>query len=753
MGQLQVRAEAQGERLQEARERFFRQGDHPSGLVDPLILRSWERCRRFGVGDPHLSDFTSTMDRVALKIEQERNRFLLMQSRPIMEHVFEQIRETGSMVILADPNGLILETVGDPDFVSRADRVALMAGASWDENLRGTNAIGTALAEESPVTVLGAEHFLEHNGFLTCCASPIHGPDGRLVGVLDISGSYQHLQRHTLGLVRLSSAIVEKRLFEAFHARDILVCFHTRPDYLGSPKEGIAAVTPDGRVLAINSNATEILGIRAVDAVRRDFSIVFESNLSSLIDRLRGHNEGSQTLCVNGKLIHVQLRGQVPTPIVHASRAPDERALPVRPARRSEGGSAGCVTLDTLNTGDARLQAAIDRARRMLGRDIPILIQGESGAGKEIFAKAFHNSGPRRERPFVALNCASIPETLIESELFGYQGGAFTGARKEGAPGKIQQADGGTLFLDEIGDMPLNLQARLLRVLQERCVTPLGSTKTIQVDIALVCATHRKLREEVARGSFREDLYYRLNGLSVTLPPPARTQRHPRAGDPAGRHRDAGRAGAFLGGRAAGHRGVRVAGQHPPAPQRDPRGDRAARRRRGGDHRAAPAGRTLRGAALLPCQRRTPRRRLGQRAAGERRQPRRDRAPGGPARPRRGRRQHLAGGPPAGHQPQYAVPQTGQDVREVAGDAGQCSPGRRDGGAMGAPGQPTPTPPRGPEARPGAWAGDCLGRQAEDAAQAVRDVARANHRLMAALTAGLRCAAPARRAAWSARGG
>ncbi len=518
MGQLQVRAEVQGERLQEARELFFEQGDHPSGLVDPLILRSWERCRRFGVGDPHLSDFTSTMDRVALKIEQDRNRFLLMQSRPIMEHVFEQIRETGSMVILADPNGLILETVGDPDFVSRADRVALMAGASWDENLRGTNAIGTALAEESPVTVLGAEHFLEHNGFLTCCASPIHGPDGRLVGVLDISGSYQHLQRHTLGLVRLSSAIVEKRLFEAFHARDILVCFHTRPDYLGSPKEGIAAVTPDGRVLAINSNATEILGIRAVDAVRRDFSIVFESNLSSLIDRLRGHNEGSQTLCVNGKLIHVQLRGQVPTPIVHASRAPDERALPVRPARRSEGGSAGCVTLDTLNTGDARLQAAIDRARRMLGRDIPILIQGESGAGKEIFAKAFHNSGPRRDSAFVALNCASIPETLIESELFGYQGGAFTGARKEGAPGKIQQAHGGTLFLDEIGDMPLNLQARLLRVLQERCVTPLGSTRAIQVDISLVCATHRKLREEVARGTFREDLYYRLNGMSVTLP-------------------------------------------------------------------------------------------------------------------------------------------------------------------------------------------------------------------------------------------
>ena len=340
MGQLQLRAEVHGERLLQARELFFEQGDHPDGLVDPLILRSWERCRRFGVGDPHLTDVTSTMDRVALKTEQERNRFLLMQSRPIMEHVFEQIRESGSMVILADANGLLLETVGDPDFVSRADRVSLMAGASWDENLRGTNAIGTALAEESPVTVLGAEHFLQHNGFLTCCASPIYGPDGRLVGVLDISGSYRSLQRHTLGLVRLSSALVEKRLFEAFHARDILVCFHSRPDYLGSPKEGIAAVTPDGRVLAMNSSGTEILGIRQVDAIRRDFSIVFESNLSALIDRLRHSPQGIQELCVNGKLIHVQLRGQLPTPSVHGGRGGDERALPLRPARRADAGAA-----------------------------------------------------------------------------------------------------------------------------------------------------------------------------------------------------------------------------------------------------------------------------------------------------------------------------------------------------------------------------------------------------------------------------
>jgi len=517
MGQIQLASGLHGTQLLEARALYFERGELPAGLVDPVILRSWERCRRFGLSEGHHLPGVEALDRVALKVEQERNRALLKQVRPIMEHVYEQIRESGSMVILADANGMLLETVGDPDFVDRADRIALAAGASWDENLRGTNAIGTALLEERPVEVLGAEHFLQHNGFLTCCASPIFGPDGRLTGVLDISGDYRATQRHTLGLARISSAIAEKRLFESQHGNDIIISFHGRTDYLGSPKEGMAAVSPDGQVLAINYNGLEILGIRRVDAVRRDFSMVFESSLSSLIDRQRRDPLGSFEITVSGKAVAIQLRGRLPN-AASSGRVFDE--LPAeRPAqRRSEPGSTPVLTLDTLNTGDARLQAAIDRARKMLGRDIPIMIQGQSGAGKEMFAKAYHNSGPRRAAPFVALNCASIPETLIESELFGYQGGAFTGARKEGAPGKIQQAHGGTLFLDEIGDMPLNLQARLLRVLQERCVTPLGSTRSIQVDISLVCATHRRLREEVARGTFREDLYYRLNGMSVTLP-------------------------------------------------------------------------------------------------------------------------------------------------------------------------------------------------------------------------------------------
>jgi transcriptional regulator of acetoin/glycerol metabolism len=516
MGHPLIAAELHARQMVQARQLFFGRGERPAELINPLILRSWERCRRFGLTEAGPAAGCDSLDRATLHTEQDRNHLLLRQSRPIMEQLYEQIRESGSMIILADQNGLILESVGDADFVSRADRVMLMPGASWDENLRGTNAIGTAIAEETPLAVLGSEHFLENNGFLTCCASPIFGADGRLIGILDISSDYRNHQRHTLGLIRLSSQLVEKRLFEAQHSRDILVCFHSRVDYLGSPGEGMAAVSSDGQVLAVNSAGLQLLGVRRADVVRRDFSMVFETTLAGVIDRAR---LDPQSICEipfgRNRVFYLRLRGRVPLQRT-LGRTYDD--LPTAAPSRREAARLPALTLDTLNTGDARLQAAIERSRRVLGRDIPILIQGESGTGKEVFAKAFHNSGPRRNGPFIALNCAAIPESLIESELFGYQGGAFTGARKEGAPGKIQQAHGGTLFLDEIGDMPLHLQARLLRVLQERSVTPLGSTKAIQVDISLLCATHRKLREEVARGSFREDLYYRLNGLAVTLP-------------------------------------------------------------------------------------------------------------------------------------------------------------------------------------------------------------------------------------------
>ncbi len=184
--------------------------------------------------------------------------------------------------------------------------------------------------------------------------------------------------------------------------------------------------------------------------------------------------------------------------------------------RMAAGAAAG--GLAQLCTGDTQIASVVDKIRRVLDRDIPMLILGETGTGKELLARAIHVDSVRAKQPFVAVNCASIPETLIEAELFGYEDGAFTGARRKGAVGKIVQANGGTLFLDEIGDMPVALQAHLLRVLQERQVTPLGSSKSVAVDVSIICATHRNLREMIDRKQFREDLFYRLNGLAVRLP-------------------------------------------------------------------------------------------------------------------------------------------------------------------------------------------------------------------------------------------
>ena len=515
-------------RVREARHQFFDRGEGADIELPQEVLRSWLRCRDSGVdyrddgrGDPE--------GRFGLDLARERSQSLLSNAAGIMEHVFEQIRASGSMVILADSQGMILHSMGDPDFVSRAQRVALQPGSSWSESVRGTNAIGTTLVEAAPVEVNGAEHFLDRNGILTCSASPVFSPRGEIEGVLDISGDYRGNQRHTLGLARLAAQLLEKRLFEIEFARELLIAFHSRPECVGGLQEGLLAVSSEGRVVGANPVARALLGVKQGGMVCGEFGTLFRLPFGTFIDRCSHDVCSLQALELRGgEPLYARIRGRVPTVGKANSRSDaggQGEARSTSGAGEPAGRNPPCdrrsgrATLECLSTGDARLQLALDRAARIMGKDIPLLIQGESGVGKELFARAFHYSSPRQDGPFVAVNCAAIPENLIESELFGYVGGAFTGARREGAVGKIQQAHGGTLFLDEIGDMPLAMQARLLRVLQERCVTPVGAQRNVPVDITLVCATHRVLRESVRNGSFREDLYYRVNGLTVTLPP------------------------------------------------------------------------------------------------------------------------------------------------------------------------------------------------------------------------------------------
>jgi transcriptional regulator of acetoin/glycerol metabolism len=485
-------------------------------LIQSDLARSWERSWQAGLQPMGRMPGAPNASGAQLARELERQRELVAHARPVMEFLHEQTRDSDSMSILAGADGMLLHTLGDPQFVGRAERVALRLGAIWQEQFRGTNAIGTALADARAVVVHAEEHYLERNGFLTCAAVPIHDPKGRILGALDVSGDHRGYHRHTLGLVRSAARMIEHRLFDTRHDprqwSGLRLRFHIQPEGIGTVAEGLLAITEDGQLAGANAAALELLDLDWQHLTHTRVDAVLAESLAQLMDwGLRTSSTPHVVHTRSGHAVWVR---------VEAGRLPHmARQGTVTDIREAISTVQPADALAVLDTGDTVFQAGIARARKLMGKPIAILLQGESGVGKEVFARAAHRSGPRGEQPFVAVNCAALPENLIEAELFGYKGGAFTGARREGAPGRIREAHGGTLFLDEIGDMPLPLQARLLRVLQERVVVPLGGGKPVAVDFCLVCATHRDLPTEMQAGRFREDLYYRLNGLTLRLPP------------------------------------------------------------------------------------------------------------------------------------------------------------------------------------------------------------------------------------------
>ncbi|WP_342616180.1 sigma-54-dependent Fis family transcriptional regulator [Rhodoferax sp. GW822-FHT02A01] len=493
--------------LRQARQHLIEHGTPLPGTVNERLWHSWQRSLAAGLLP--MGRLTATDHAADSELRQSlaRNHELLAHSRPVMEYLFEQVRHIQNVVILADSRGTLMHTLGDPFFLSKAERVSLTAGASWREEHRGTNAIGTAIAEESPVEIHGAEHFLERNGFLTCAAAPIMSSCGNVIGILDISGEQHSGHPMTLGLVSTAARMIENRLMIATSKRHLRIHMHARAEGIGTVAEGIATLSDDGWIIGANRQALSLLRMNAKAIGATQLGSVLDVRLSDLLTRHR--QRPAQALQVHlhdGTTLFVQMQADAaalpPQILVPASAAP----------------AVAKDALTALDTGDLQWRGAADKARRVLDKPIPVLIQGESGVGKEYFARAMHDSSKRASGPFVAINCAAIPENLIEAELFGYAPGAFTGARKEGSLGKLREANGGTLFLDEIGDMPLSMQTRLLRVLQERSVVPLGGSKSIAVDFALVCATHCNLREAASRGAFRSDLYYRINGLTVQLP-------------------------------------------------------------------------------------------------------------------------------------------------------------------------------------------------------------------------------------------
>ncbi|MBJ2285480.1 sigma-54-dependent Fis family transcriptional regulator [Pseudomonas sp. MF6755] len=471
---------------------------------DPSIARSWLRCLEDYHLDPAQTIAPTVLEHGRLLESRERLRQVLQIAGSEMNSLHQQLSGAGHAVLLTDARGVILNCVTAPSERKIFERAGLWLGADWSEACEGTNGIGTCLVERQSLTIHRDEHFRGRHTGLTCSASPVFDPHGELLAVLDVSSAREAVSRqsqfHTMALVNLSAKMIESCYFLRHFEHHWMLRFHLQAESVGLFSEGLLAFDGEGRICAVNQSALNLLGQLRGGLLGQPVEAFFDCSLDQLLGRASANATASWPLRTrDGRHLFAALRGQprsvspVVTPLPEASPLPG------------------------ICLGDPALQNEFRKALRVFERDVPLLVNGETGSGKEAFAKAVHQASQRADKPFVALNCAAIAESLIESELFGYRGGSFTGALKEGMRGKLQQADGGTLFLDEIGDMPLALQTRLLRVLEDRMVVPIGGEPQA-VNVRIISATHRDLLARVASGAFREDLYYRLNGLEVTLP-------------------------------------------------------------------------------------------------------------------------------------------------------------------------------------------------------------------------------------------
>ncbi|HET9106788.1 MAG TPA: sigma-54-dependent Fis family transcriptional regulator [Steroidobacteraceae bacterium] len=508
--------------------------DDGPGTPD-YVKRSWLRCLTQFHLDPQSQREPYVLPRDERLERKERNLELVSFADAEMAHLYHQLAGSGYSIILTDRDGVLLDYYGDLSFRNAAFRTGLVLGAVWSEEHGGTNGMGTCLFERAPLIIHRDQHFFSRNTGLTCCAAPIFDYRGDLVAVLDASGESDRAQQHTLVLVNMSAQMIENRLFLHRFKDEFVVRFHSRPELVGTWGEGIIALDAAGAIAALDRNALFQLGVKtATELAGAPLERVFNISLNALIGR-------SQKKSFHPLPIYDARHGGRFFAIAQAPQSKRGPGNKQRPARIEERPlpEPGRSPLDDLDFGDPMMGRNIQAARRTQSREVPILLLGESGTGKEFFARAMHASSDRADKPFVAVNCSSLPEAQLERELFGRPGSSSRSAAPPPAPapaqgeaaaahpkaeveednGRVLQANGGTLFLDDVGELPLELQARLLHVIEEREVLRSDGEAPVRVDIRVVSAARGGLQEKVRRGEFREDLFYRLQSLVLTLPP------------------------------------------------------------------------------------------------------------------------------------------------------------------------------------------------------------------------------------------
>lgn len=493
-------------------ENFVINNQMPKG-VRKEILDSWIRCKEYKV-DPYEGSGKDIEKDEFEKILKNKKE-LIEIAKPIMLGLFNIVKESNYSIILTDENAVVLEVIGNEKVMERNTNLYFLQGCQWKEENVGTNAIGTCIYLDKPIQTLGAEHYGKKQHGWTCSASTIHDSNGKIIGVIDLSGDFHGYHSHTLGIVVEAANSIEEQFLITEHRKWVKAAFE-------SIEDGILIIDSNFAVKEFNLKMCDILKIAKEEIQKLDIKIL----LNDIIKDISNFNKNNiisyreVSLQVNNYRVECNINV---TPVEKGGKyigfvIVAKKVDSFRNAVNKIVGFSSRYTFNDIITNNFKMKNIIEEAKNIAENECSVLITGESGTGKELFAHAIHNASVRKNGPFVAINCAALPKDLVESELFGYEKGAFTGAAKEGQPGKFELANKGTIFLDEIGELPLEMQSKLLRILDNHTVTRIGGKYERNLDVRVIAATNRNLFNEIQSNNFRSDLYYRLNVFNVKLP-------------------------------------------------------------------------------------------------------------------------------------------------------------------------------------------------------------------------------------------
>lgn len=499
--------------IQNQWENFIKNNEIPKNIRSD-ILDSWLRCRKYKV---------DTYYRIGEEINKEefekiliKNKELIEIAIPIMLDIFKLLKDTDYSIMLTDENAVILEVIGNEKIMEKNRKLNFLKGCKWTEESVGTNAIGTCLYLDKPIHTLGAEHYCKKQHGWTCSAAPIHDDKGKIIGIIDLSGHFYDFHTHTIGIVVEAADAIQKQFSIIEHRK-------WAETAINSIDEGILVIDNDFYIKDFNLKICEILKVSQQEFHKINIKVLLKDIIKDIINFSQNNKISYREVSLYLDNHRVECNISV-TPVQKEEKHIGhvivvKKVDSLRHVVNKIAGFSSKYSFNNIITNNPKMLSVVQEAKSIAAYDCTVLITGESGTGKELFAHSIHNASNRCNGPFVAINCAALPKDLVESELFGYEKGSFTGASKEGCPGKFELANTGTIFLDEIGELPLEIQSKLLRVLDNHTITRIGGKYERNLDVRVIAATNRNLYNEIQVNNFRGDLYYRINVFNIKLVP------------------------------------------------------------------------------------------------------------------------------------------------------------------------------------------------------------------------------------------